>query len=87
MDNILLEVALQREKKDFLKSPFLSPSTGEHYKTFSSTFSKLNKSPKNPVVESAERNFNEYSRFYSTYLEDRRHGKKFVPKPFTENLQ
>ena len=40
-----------------------------------------------PLVESLERNFNESSRFYALFPEQKRHGLKRVPPPVAENLQ
>ncbi len=88
INNIVLDLALKREKEAFMNSPFLSP-TSKHSKTFYKTTyggSKQNSNWKSPCVESIERNFNENSRFYTNFKEGRKHGLKFVPKPVTDNI-
>ena len=87
INNIVLDLALKKEKKAFFNSPFSSPQGKDLYKTFNSTYNKMNTTWRSPTIESIERNFNENSRFYSNFKEGRRHGVKFVPKPVTDNIQ
>jgi hypothetical protein len=87
INNIVLDLALKKEKKAFLNSPFASPAHKDQFRTFSTTYNKINSTWRSPTIESIERNFNENSRFYSNFKEGRRHGVKFVPKPTSDNLQ
>ena len=55
--------------------------------TYNSDIQKMTGSWKVPEIESMNRTFNEANRYYSTYVQQRKHGLRYVPPPVAENVQ
>jgi len=55
--------------------------------TYNSDIQKMTGTWKVPEIESMNRTFNEANRYYSTYVQQRKHGLRYVPPPVAENVQ
>ena len=89
INNIIVDLALKREKQTLMNmsNQFQTPSTlMDPNMTLNSTNNAMNKTWRSPTLESTERSFNEYARYYTNFKDKRTHGLKFVPKPVADNI-
>ena len=85
INNIATDLALKREAS--FKSPFASPSNPKKYlDNEMTTYNRSNSNWRVPAIEAIERNFNESSRYFTNYKEERTHGLKLVPPPLATSV-
>lgn len=89
INNIAVDLAIKRDEEIMKRTKdhqgsFLSPNNRLNRLT---TYSDTQTAFKTPKIEAMERSFNEGSRYFNTFKEQRIHGVKLVPPPVSENLK